>query len=108
MPGVTIRTEKVVISMLGTGIVFQDERLKYPLEYIVQHLSVCLPLLFQLYQTNIPILDRNWQDSDHYSQIFSGWVEVKATLPTGKLELLTVELHPPTRRWESVNPLAGS
>ena len=44
----------------------------------------------------------------NYSQIFSGWVEVKATLPTGKLELLTLELHPPTRRWESVNPPAGS
>jgi hypothetical protein len=44
----------------------------------------------------------------HYSQIFSGWVEVKATLPTGKLELLTLELHPPTKRWESVNPLARS
>jgi len=44
----------------------------------------------------------------YYSQIFSGWVEVKATLPTGKLKLLTLELHPPTRRWESVNPPAGS
>jgi hypothetical protein len=43
-----------------------------------------------------------------YSQIFNDWVEVKATRPTGKLELLTLELHPPTRRWESVNPPAGS
>jgi len=42
----------------------------------------------------------------HLSHIFSGWVEVKAILPTGKLELLTLELHPPTRSLESVNPPA--
>jgi hypothetical protein len=36
------------------------------------------------------------QSNIYYSQIFSGWVEVKATLPTGKMELLTLELHPPT------------
>ena len=45
---------------------------------------------------------------NHYSQIFSGWVEVKATLPTGTLELLPLELHPPSRSWQSVNPPAGS
>jgi hypothetical protein len=44
----------------------------------------------------------------YYSQIFSGWVEVKASLPTGKLELLTLELHPLIRSWESLNPPAGS
>jgi hypothetical protein len=43
-----------------------------------------------------------------YNQIFSGWVEVNASLPTGKLELLTLELHPPTRSGESVSPPAGS
>jgi hypothetical protein len=38
--------------------------------------------------------------------IFSRWVEVKATLLTRKLELLTLELHPPTRSWDSMNPPA--
>jgi hypothetical protein len=44
---------------------------------------------------------------EHYSQIFRRWVEFNATLPTCKLELLTLELHPPTRSWESMNPQAG-
>jgi len=44
----------------------------------------------------------------YYCHIVSQWVEVKATLPTGKLELFKQEQHPPTRSWESMNPLAGS
>jgi hypothetical protein len=44
----------------------------------------------------------------YYRQIFSRWVEVKATLLTRKLELLTLELQPATRSWESMNHPAGS
>jgi len=43
-----------------------------------------------------------------YSQIFSRWVEVKATLPTAKLEHFYLELFLPTRSWEFMNPPAGS
>ena len=43
-----------------------------------------------------------------YSQIFTRWVEVKATPPTGKLELLKRELHPPSKSWETTNHPAGS
>jgi hypothetical protein len=45
MPEVAICTDNVVIPTLGIGIVFLGERLEYPPEYLLQHLSVCMPLL---------------------------------------------------------------
>jgi hypothetical protein len=38
-------TENVVIPALGVGISVKSERLEYPPEYFIQHLSVCLLLL---------------------------------------------------------------
>jgi hypothetical protein len=57
MPDVAICTGNVVIPALGAGIVFTGERPKYPPEYVVQHLSVCLPLLIQPLLRNIVVLD---------------------------------------------------
>jgi len=39
-PEVAICTENTVIRALGAEIVFNDERLQYPLENLVHHLSV--------------------------------------------------------------------
>jgi len=41
-------------------------------EYIVQHLTVCLPLLIQPLLGNIAVLDWNWLESDHYDAVCSG------------------------------------
>jgi hypothetical protein len=65
MSEVAIRTENVVIPALGVGIYFNGVRLKYPPEYFVQHLSVCLPQLIQPLLRNITVLDWNRQESAH-------------------------------------------
>jgi len=57
MPEVAICTENVVRPPFGAVNMFKGERLQYPLEYIVQHLSVCLPLLVQLLLGIIGILE---------------------------------------------------
>jgi hypothetical protein len=72
MPEVAISTENVVISALGAGILFIGERLEYLLEYLVQHLSVCMPLLINLLLRNFAVLDRNRQESDYYDAVRSG------------------------------------
>jgi len=69
MPEVAICTEKVVIPALGTGILIEGERVEYPPEYLVQHLSVCLPLLIQPHLRNIAVLDRNRQESEYYDAL---------------------------------------
>jgi hypothetical protein len=69
MPEVAICTENVVIPALGIGILFTGERLEYPPEHIVQHLSLGLPLLIQPLRRNIGLLDRNRQESDHYDAV---------------------------------------
>ena len=56
----------VVIPAPGPGIVFTGKRLEYPPEYVVQHLSVCMPLFIELVLTNMAAVDRNLQESDHY------------------------------------------
>jgi len=66
MPEVAICMENVVIPALGVGILFQSERVEYPPEYFVQHLSVCLRLLIQPLLRNIALLDWNRLESDHY------------------------------------------
>jgi hypothetical protein len=40
MPYVAIWTENGVIPALSVGILFKGERLEYPPEYFIQHLSV--------------------------------------------------------------------
>jgi hypothetical protein len=62
----------VVIPTLGAGIVFNGQRLVYPLEYMVQHLSVCMVLLIQPLLRNIAVLDLNQQESNHYDAERSG------------------------------------
>jgi len=57
MREVAICTVNVVISTLGAGTLFTGERVEYPLEYLVQHLSVCLPLLIWLLLRTIAVLD---------------------------------------------------
>jgi len=47
MAGVAICTENIVIPALGARTMFIGERVEYPPEYLIQHLSVCLPLLIQ-------------------------------------------------------------
>jgi hypothetical protein len=59
MPEVAICKEHVVIPALGARIEFKGERLEYPPEYFVQHLTVCLPLLIQPLLRNIAVLVRN-------------------------------------------------
>jgi hypothetical protein len=59
MPEVAICTENVVIRALVAGIVFRGERLEYPLDFLLQHLSVCIPLLIQPFLRKIAVLDRN-------------------------------------------------
>jgi hypothetical protein len=72
MPEVAICTQNVVIPALSTGMVFRVERLEYLLEYLVQHLSVCMPLFIQPLLWNIAVFDRNRQESDHYNAVRSG------------------------------------
>jgi hypothetical protein len=62
MPEVAIGTENIVIPAFGVGILFKDERLEYPPEYFVQHLSVCLVLCIQPLLSNIAVVDWNWQE----------------------------------------------
>jgi hypothetical protein len=69
MPDVAICTENVVLPALGTGILFKDERLEDLPEYLVQHLSVCMPLLIKPLLRKIADLDRNQQDSDHHDPV---------------------------------------
>ena len=69
MPEVAFCTENVVIPTLGVGIVFKGERLKYPPEYFVQHLSGCLLLLIQPLLRNIAVHDWNRQESDHCNSV---------------------------------------
>jgi len=65
MPEVGICTENIVIPDLSVRIRFNCVRLAYPPEYLVQHLSVCFPLLIQLLLRDIAVLDWNRQESDH-------------------------------------------
>jgi hypothetical protein len=69
MAEVAICTENIVIPALGVGILFKGERLEYPPEYFIQHLSVCLPLLIQPLLRKIAVLDRNRLESDHYEGV---------------------------------------
>ena len=62
-------TENVVIPTLGAGILFRCEGVEYPPEYLVQHLSGCLPLLIQPDPRNIAVLDQNRQECDHYDDV---------------------------------------
>jgi hypothetical protein len=57
-PEVAICTENFVIPALGARIEFKGERLEYPPEYFIQHLTVCLALLIQRFLRNIAVL--NW------------------------------------------------
>jgi hypothetical protein len=59
MPEVAICTENIVIPALSAGIVGNGEWLEYPLEYINQHLLVCLLVPIQPVLKNIAVLDLN-------------------------------------------------
>jgi hypothetical protein len=59
MPEVAICPENVVIPALGAGMLFKGQWLDYPLQYVVQHLSVCFPLLIQPLLRIIAVLDWN-------------------------------------------------
>jgi hypothetical protein len=72
MPEVAICTENVVIPALGVGILVKGERLEYPPQYFLQHLSVCLLLLIQQLLRNIAVLDRNQQVIDYYEGVRLG------------------------------------
>jgi hypothetical protein len=65
MPGVAIWKEHIVIHALGTGMLLKGERVEYPPEYLVQHLSVWLVLVIPPLLTNIEGLDQDRQESDH-------------------------------------------
>jgi hypothetical protein len=62
-PEVVICTENIVIPALGAGMMFKGEWLEYALEYVVQHLSVCLLQLIQPFLRNIAVLDRNREET---------------------------------------------
>ena len=57
---------------LGAAILFKCERIEYPPEYLIQHLSVCVTLHMQPVQCNIAGVDRERQESDHYDTV-CGW-----------------------------------
>jgi len=61
--------EICIIPALGAGIVFRGGRLEPLREYLIQHLSVCLPSLIQPHLRNIAVLDWNRQESDHYDTV---------------------------------------
>jgi hypothetical protein len=67
MPEDAICTENIVISALGTGIESRGARWEYPPEYFVQHLTVCLPLLFPAHLKHIVVYYLNRLESDHYN-----------------------------------------
>jgi hypothetical protein len=69
MPEVAICTETFVLPSLGAGILLKGERLECLLEYLLQHLSLCMPLLILPLLKNIPVLDRNRQESNHYNAV---------------------------------------
>jgi hypothetical protein len=69
MPEVAICTENFVIPSLGAGILFKGERLEYLLEYLLQHLSLCMPLLILPLLRNIAVLDQNRQESNLYNAV---------------------------------------
>jgi hypothetical protein len=48
---------------------FESERLEYTPEYVVQHLSVSVPLLIQPLLRIIMVHDWNQQDSEHYDAV---------------------------------------
>jgi hypothetical protein len=60
MPNVTTCTENVVLPTVSAGIVGKGQRLGYEPDYIIQHLSVCVALVKQLFLRNIPDLSWNW------------------------------------------------
>ena len=62
MPEAAICKENIVVRTFGAGIVFNGDRLVYPPEYPVQHLSVCFPLLTQPLLGTIAVLDEIWQE----------------------------------------------
>jgi hypothetical protein len=66
MPDVPLCTENLVIPTGGAGIEFNVERLEYPLEYFVPHLTVCLPLFILPLLRHITVLDWNQQGSNDY------------------------------------------
>jgi hypothetical protein len=66
-PEVAIWTENVVIPALSAGIVFEGERLVYPLVYLVQHLSVVVTMVIQPHLKSNMFLDGNRQESDDYN-----------------------------------------
>jgi hypothetical protein len=53
----------------GAGILLKGERVEYPPEYLVQHLSLRVLLLSQPLLRKIAVLDRNRQESDHYNAV---------------------------------------
>jgi hypothetical protein len=62
----------IVLPTLGAGMLLNGEWLQYALQYIVQHLSVCLPLPIQPLLRNIVFLDWNWEERDYYNAVGSG------------------------------------
>jgi len=44
---------------LGAGILFKGDRVEYQLQFLMHHLSICLPLLIQPRLRNIAVLDWN-------------------------------------------------
>jgi hypothetical protein len=66
---VAICTENVVIPTLGVRILFKGERLEYPPDYVLQHLSVPLPLLIHPVLRNITVWDWYQHESHHYDGV---------------------------------------
>jgi hypothetical protein len=69
MPEVAICKGNIVIPALGTEILFKGERQEYLQEYLVQHLSVCMPLLIHPLLRTITGLEQNRQESDRYDTV---------------------------------------
>jgi hypothetical protein len=59
----------IVITDLGTGIWLIADKLEHLLEYLIQHLLICLPLLIQPLRRNGAVCEWNRQESNYYHAV---------------------------------------
>jgi hypothetical protein len=72
MPEVPICTGNAAIPALGVRSLFEGERMKFQLEYLFQHLLVCMSLLIQPLLRNIAVRASNGPASNHYNAVHWG------------------------------------
>jgi hypothetical protein len=69
MPEVPIYTENVILPAVLAGYLSKVDRLEYPPEYFIQHISFGFLLYLQPHLRNTKVLDWKQQESDHYDTV---------------------------------------